>query len=129
MSFQDRLRARNPNLYPPTAATPADAGAPSAGMPPGMAQIVNSVEAFMPAVEKITGLTRRDIFLAVLKGGMRGQGFESILNTLMGHQEKEVKFVKYVKVLAIWVPVAILLFGIAIVAIVMFTKFLMVVLF
>lgn len=110
---------------------PADpaVGSPPGGMPPGMAQIVNSVEAFMPAVEKITGLTRRDIFLAVLKGGLKGQGFESILNTLMGHQEKDVKFVKYVKVLAIWVPIAILLFGIAIVAIVMFTKFLMVVLF
>jgi len=117
------------NRYRPQPEAPADTGAPAPGMPPGMAQIVNSVEAFMPAVEKITGLTRRDIFLAVLKGGLKGQGFESILNTLMGHQEKDVKFVKYVKVLAIWVPIAILLFGIAIVAIVMFTKFLMVVLF
>jgi len=117
------------DLFQKTPETPSPEAPTGGGMPPGMVQIVNSVEAFMPAVEKITGLTRRDIFLAVLKGGMRGQGFESILNTLMGHQEKEVKFVRYVKTLAIWVPIAILLFGIAIIAIVMFTKFLMVVLF
>jgi hypothetical protein len=108
---------------------PAASEAPSApGMPPGVAQIVQSVNAFMPAIEQITGLTRRDIFLSLLKGGMKGQGFESILNTLMGHQEKEVKFVKYVKVLAIWVPIAILLLGLSIVSIVLFTKFLIVVL-
>jgi hypothetical protein len=117
------------NRYSQTVQVPADAGTPSTpGIPPGMAQIVNSVEMFMPAIEKITGLTRRDIFLAVLKGGMRGQSFESILNTLMGHQEKEVKFVRYVKTLAIWVPVAVLLFGLAMVSIIVFAKFLIVIL-
>jgi hypothetical protein len=117
------------NRYRPQPEAPADAGTPSApGMPPGVAQIVQSVNAFMPAIEQITGLTRRDIFLSLLKGGMKGQGFESILNTLMGHQEKEVKFVRYVKTLAIWVPVAVLLFGLAMVSIIVFAKFLIVIL-
>ena len=116
------------NRYRPQPEAPADTGASAPGMPPGMVQIVQSVNAFMPAIEQITGLTRRDIFLSLLKGGMKGQGFESILNTLMGHQEKEVKFVRYVKTLAIWVPVAVLLFGLAMVSIIIFAKFLIVIL-
>ena len=104
------------------------AAAPGVEMPQGMAQVVNSVESFMPAVEKITGLTRRDISLALLKGGLKGGSLDSILNTLMGKRETEVKFVRYVKTLAIWVPVAVFLFGLAVVGIILFAKFLIVVL-
>lgn len=101
---------------------------PGVEMPPGVAQIVGSVDAFMPAIERITGLTRRDIFLALLKGGLKGGNLDSILNTLLGKQEKEVKFVRYVKTLAIWVPIAVLLFGLAMVSIIVFAKFLIVIL-
>lgn len=132
MTFRDYLKARNPELYPEAPATiPADpvmGASPAGGIPPGIVQVVNSVESFMPVVEKITGLTRRDISLAVLRGGLKGGNLDSILSTLMGKQEKEVKFVRYVKTLAIWVPVAVFLFGLAVVGIILFAKFLIVVL-
>jgi len=128
MSYLDDLIARNPSLARSSAgATPAAADA-LRGIPPGMVQIVDTIENVIPTVEKITGLSRRDIFMALLKSGLRGGGVNSILNSLMGHQEKEAKFVKYVKTLAIWVPIALLLLGLSVIAIVAFAKFMIVVL-
>jgi len=129
MSFRDFLMQRNPELYPPLVGETRIAGpAPQpTGAPPALNQIAETVENIMPTIEKITGLSRRDIFMALLKTGLKGGGIDSILNALMGKQEKEVKFVRYVKTLAIWVPVAIFLLGIAIASVVLFVKLLLMV--
>lgn len=116
------LFSQAPLVPPPSAVATNDGAAPSQ-VPPGVQQFAGMLEAIMPTVEQITGLTRRDIFLQLLKTGFKGGGIESIINGLMGKQQQpDVKFVRYVKTLAIWVPVAVFLFGLAIVSIILFAK-------
>lgn len=111
------------NLTSPPAVA-AVSGAPQLNqIPPGVATIADTVDQYIPVLERITGLTRRELFLQLLKTGLRGGNIENILNGLMGKQpEKDAKFVKYVKTLAIWVPVAVFLFGLAVVSVVIFAK-------
>ena len=98
-------------------------GAAPAGIPPGAQQIVNTVNGFLPIIEQVTGLSRREIFLQLLKNGFKGGGIESLLNGLMGKTPTpEAKFIKYVKTLALWVPVALFLLGMSIVTVYAFLK-------
>jgi hypothetical protein len=92
-------------------------------MPPGAQQIVSTIDGFMPIIEQVTGLTRREIFLQMLKTGARGGNWLDVLTGLAGQKPApEAKFIKYVKTLAIWVPVALFLLGISIVAVYAFLK-------
>lgn len=101
----------------------AQNGGAQPAMPPGAQQIVNTVNSFIPMIMEVTGLTRREIFLSLLKSGFKGGGIESLINGLMGKTPApEAKFIKYVKTLAIWVPVALLLLGMSIVAVYAFLK-------
>lgn len=97
--------------------------APGGGMPIGSQQIVNTVNNFMPIIEQVTGLTRREIFLQMMKSGVRGGNWLDVLTGLAGQKPPaEAKFIKYVKTLAIWIPVALFLLGISIVAVYAFLK-------
>lgn len=98
---------------------------PQPPQPPVMIQnIANTVDQFMPALEQITGLTRREIFLHLLKTGLKGGTFESMISGLLGQAapQTDAKFVRYVKTLAVWVPVAILLLGLSVVTVIAFAK-------
>lgn len=100
----------------------------AAGEMRGLTQIGDTVERFVPVIEKITGLTRRDITLQLLKAGVKGN-MGGLLEGLMGKTpEKPAKFERYVKIAAIWVPVAVLLFGMVIIALVFAFKLVMAVL-
>lgn len=103
--------------------------APVQPVAPAVVQnIANTVNQFMPALEQITGLTRREIFLHLLKTGLKGGSFESMISGLLGQATTppaDAKFVRYVKTLAIWVPVALLLTGLSIVSVFVFAKFLL----
>jgi len=93
-------------------------------IPAGAQQIANGVNAVMPMLEQISGLNRREISFQLLKGGLKGGSLESIFSGLAGNKpQPEAKFIKYVKTLAIWVPVAIFLLGISLVSILLFLKF------
>jgi hypothetical protein len=93
------------------------------GMPPGAQQIANTFNNFIPIIEQVTGLTRREIFLQMLKSGARGGNWLDVLTGLAGQKPApEAKFIKYVKTLAIWVPVALGLTGFVIVALYAFLK-------
>jgi hypothetical protein len=122
MAFIDDLKARNPELFEgeqPEVTTESPAG----GMPPGAQQIVGTINNFMPIIEQVTGLTRREIFLQMLKTSARGGSFLDVLTGLTGNKPApEAKFIKYVKTLALWVPVALFLLGISIVAVYAFLK-------
>ncbi|MCJ7481786.1 MAG: hypothetical protein MUO31_02350, partial [Thermodesulfovibrionales bacterium] len=48
-----------------------DTDQPGGGMPIGSKQIVDTVNNFMPIIEQVTGLTRREIFLQMMKTGAR----------------------------------------------------------
>ncbi len=93
------------------------------GIPPGAQQIANTFNNFIPIIEQVTGLTRREIFLQMIKSGARGGNWLDVLTGLAGQKPTpEAKFIKYVKTLAIWVPVALFLLGMSIVAVYAFLK-------
>lgn len=123
MTFKDELRKRYPDLYPgEQIAPPAEQPAPG-GMPPGAQQIAQTFNNFIPIIEQVTGLTRREIFLQMIKSGARGGNWLDVLTGLAGQKPApEAKFIKYVKTLAIWVPVALFLLGMSIVAVYAFLK-------
>lgn len=112
MTWQDALRMRNPELYQ-AAKTPEQTTSGAGSTPTqllGVEQVANTVESFMPAIERITGLNRKDIFLQLLKSGFKGN-MNGFLDGLMGRQpEKPSKFEKYIKTSAIWIPVGVALF-------------------
>lgn len=91
---------------------PPDPAAPGhAEIPEGLKQIGDTIETIMPMVERITGLNRKDIFLQLMKTGIKGGNLETFINGFLGKPPaQEAKFVRYVKTLAIWVPVSCGLF-------------------
>jgi len=92
-------------------------------IPVGVKQFTDGINNFMPVIEQVTGLTRREISLQLLKTGFKGGGIDSILSGLMGQKPApEAKFIKYVKTLALWVPVFIGLCGGVIIGLLLFTK-------
>jgi hypothetical protein len=59
----------------------------------------------------------------MMKSGVRGGNWLDVLTGLAGTKPTpEAKFIKYVKTLAIWVPVALFLLGMSIVAVYAFLK-------
>lgn len=119
MSFEDELRQRFPNLPSDGQTLPPENGA----IPVGVKQFSDGINNFMPMIEQVTGLTRREISLQLLKTGFKGGGIDSILSGLMGQKPApEAKFIKYVKTLALWVPVFIGLCGGVIIGLLLFTK-------
>lgn len=131
MDFNDELQARFPQLYPisrvgaPTVEQmPPQAESPQ--VPEGIRQLSDGVQKFMPAIEQITGLDRKTIFMQLLKTGSRGGGLVELINGLSGTKPApEAKFVKMLKTGAVWVPVGIGLTGLSIVLVVFFAKFLL----
>jgi hypothetical protein len=98
--------------------------AAAAPIPEGAQQITKVIDTWMPFIESTTGLTRKEIFLQLMKTGVRGGNILSFLEGFSGRpQEKEVRFVRIVKTLAIWLPVAIFLVGLSLVTIVLYAKF------
>jgi hypothetical protein len=83
------------------------------------------VDSAMPMIEQITGLTRREIFLQLMKTGFKGGNLETFFNGLMGQQQpRDPKFVQVVKTLAIWGPLAIFLIGLALASLYLYVKLL-----
>ena len=123
VEFIEELRRRSPELFSgEQTVTPAEQPEPG-GMPPGAQQIAQTFNNFIPIIEQVTGLTRREIFLQMIKSGARGGNWLDVLTGLAGQKPApEAKFIKYVKTLAIWVPVALFLLGMSIVAVYAFLK-------
>jgi hypothetical protein len=100
------------NPYAPQAVsvTPEPVGAvqPTSQQQDMMAGFTQNVERFLPAIEQLTGLSRREIFLHLIKAGIRGGGVNGILEGLLGQKPpQEAKFVRMVKTMAIWVPIGV----------------------
>jgi len=87
--------------------------------PPLVVQnIARTVETLMPAIEQMSGLTRREIFLNLMKTGIKGGNINSLIDSLMGQKPApEAKFIRYVKIAAVWIPAFIFLMGSALVGI------------
>jgi hypothetical protein len=99
-----------------TAEVAAPPALPEAQPPEAVVRIGAQVKAVMPIIEDITGLSRRDITLALLKGTAKGGSVEGVINFLTGQQKTPPrdKFMDRIKALAIWGPVAFFGFGLAI---------------
>jgi hypothetical protein len=126
MAFADILRKRNPELFPAQVAQPPAVaeGAPSVPpVPPAVQALATNIEAFLPIVENLTGLSRREIALQLLKTGLRGGNILSVVEGLLGQKpQPEAKIIRYLKVGAIWVPIGIFLMGLSCVGIYIFAK-------
>lgn len=87
---------------------PVPGAAAAQEVPEGVKQFEKMANSLLPTIENITGLTRREIALHLLKTGVKGGSIDTFLNGLMGTPAaKEIKFVRVVKTLAIWVPVGL----------------------
>ena len=89
-------------------------------------EILTKVDSVLTIIEQVTGLTRREISLQVLKSGVRGGGLGGVLEGLLGQKPApEAKFIRYVKIIAIWVPAFIFFMGLAIVGVILFARLMM----
>lgn len=101
-------------------------GPPGAPVPAGVQEIANTVNQFIPVLEQVTGLTRRELFLHLMKTGLKGGGLDGLLQGLIGNNpiQKEMKFERIAKTIAIWVPIFVLLLGCSLVGVILFAKLL-----
>jgi hypothetical protein len=101
-------------------------GPPPVPAPLIPADLVARLDPILTTAEQITGLSRREIFLQLLKAGMRGNGISGVLEGLLGQKPApEAKFIRYVKIIAIWVPVFIFLMGLSLIGVYVFAKFML----
>jgi len=95
-------------------------------VPPGFQQVVDSLDSFMPGIEQITGLSRKELTLHLVKAGIKGGSIDSVLGGLMGKPPAaDVKIVRLIKTFAIWIPIGIGLIGFILVSLLIYTKFLL----
>jgi hypothetical protein len=132
MVFLDEMKRKFPHLYPMSvpahtqtqplnevavlnqpAQPPGIPPQPAPGeIPPGVKQIADTLNNFLPVIENLTGLSRREIALQLLKTGIKGGSISSVLEGLMGQKPApEAKFIRYVKIFAVWVPAFVFLMG------------------
>jgi hypothetical protein len=96
---------------------------PPPPVPQAVKEFADFVEAALPTFERLTGYSRRELTGQALKVVLKGGGLESFLGGLMGKPPaQEVKFVRVVKTLAIWVPVFVFLLGLSGVGVILFAK-------
>lgn len=88
------------------------------------ASIMERIDPILSTIEQVTGLTRREIFLQVLKSGVRGGGIGGLLEGLLGQKPApEAKLIRYVKIFALWFPAFVLLMGFVLISLIVFAKF------
>jgi hypothetical protein len=98
---------------------------PAEEIPEPAKNLFKTANAFMPYIEELTGMNRREITGHVLKIAVKGGNADGLIGALLGGKPApEPKFVKYLKTGAIWVPVAIFLTGASLVGLVLFAKLL-----
>jgi hypothetical protein len=91
---------------------------PAPAVPIGVQQIFKGIDQFMPMIENATGLNRREIALNLMKTGIKGGSISSIFDSLLGQRPApEPKFIRYVKIGAVWIPIALFLTGCSIVGV------------
>jgi hypothetical protein len=107
------LAGNKPGGNPYSPAAPGPAPAEAAPVPAGVQQIGDMLNAAMPLIEQITGLNRREISIQVLRSGLKGGGLDGIIAGLTGQIKPiaEPKFITYVKTIAVWVPIGLLVLG------------------
>jgi hypothetical protein len=142
MPFNDHIKRVFPSLYPPTPEINpyAVAEVPPPGYPPqpvpgnapapAVAQqlqvMTTQLEPLLGVIEQFTGLSRRELFLQLLKTGVKGGGISGFIDLLQGHKPPEdAKFIRYTRTLALYVPLFVFLMGLSIVGVILFGKFAM----
>jgi hypothetical protein len=118
------------NPYAPAAGGPQPVQAPAIPAPaagPDLAALALRMDPMIATIEKLTGLTRRDIFLNILKSGVKGNGVSGFIDQMLGMSstQQNTKFDKMlaaVKTVAIWLPVFAFLSGLAVIGVVLLYK-------
>ncbi len=81
-------------------------------VPIGIQQIGNSVKSFMPMIEDITGLNRKEITLTLLKSGFKGNNLVDILLGLANPKPTpQAKIITMFKTAVVYVPLFVALMG------------------
>lgn len=117
MEFQKYLEMHSEspaNPYKPVELAPRSVESDAVIVPnsPILLNMAHTVDLYMPLLERMTGLTRRELVLQLMRSGLRGGGISSLVDSLMGAKPvPEPKLVRYVKIVALWVPVFIFLMG------------------
>jgi hypothetical protein len=153
MDFKALLSRRNPSLYvPPPEKNPVPApetqamvvtpqpgqqtnpyhpspdatNQPVPGTVAGIdtASVVQRLSGVMDAVEQITGVSKRELTLSLLKSGLKGNGIAGIVDGLLGQKPAPVgKFLTYTKHAVIWGLVALFFGGLILITLLWYARF------
>jgi hypothetical protein len=125
MSFFDRFNQEAgiiQNL--PTVQDPNQVGMTE--VPIGIQQIGNAIKDFMPMVEEITGLNRKEITLTLLKNGMKGGNLVDLITGLANPKPTpQAKIITMFKTAVVYVPLFVALMGGTVIFLVFLAKLLL----
>lgn len=113
----DTLAVTQAEAIPPRPPTPTPAG-----ISPGVQQVINTVDGLMPMIEGVTGLTRREISLQLLKTGLKGGSWGTLFDGLIKQPEKMPKIALYAKTIVTWGLIALFFGGIALITLVLYAR-------
>jgi len=96
-------------------------------VPIGIQQIGNAIKDFMPMVEEITGLNRKEmITLTLLKNGMKGSNLVDLITGLADPKPTpQAKIITMFKTAVIYVPLFLALMGGTVIFLVFLAKLLL----
>jgi hypothetical protein len=114
MGFFDRFNQEAGIQNPPAVQDPNQIG--MTDVPIGIQQMGNAIKSFMPMIEDITGLTRKEITkeitLTLLKTGLKGNNLIDILTGLANPKPTpQAKIITMFKTAVIYVPLFVALMG------------------
>jgi hypothetical protein len=125
MSFFDRFNQdanRVQNL--PAVQDPNQIG--MTDMPVGIQQMGNAIKGFMPMMEEITGLNRKEITLTLLKNGLKGNNLVDLITGLADPKPTpQAKIITMFKTAVIYVPLFVALMGGTVIFLIFLAKLLL----
>jgi len=128
MRFFDRFNQEAGIQNPPTVQDPNRVG--MTDMPVGIQQIGNAIKDFMPMIEDITGLNRKEITkeitLTLLKNGMKGSNLVDLITGLADPKPTpQAKIITMFKTAVVYVPLFLALMGGTVIFLVFLAKLLL----
>lgn len=126
MAIGDLLHGAPPNTVPASHGGPGPVPVPGADVE----RVLQTVKQYMPLIEEITGIQRRELFIPVLKIGLRGK-FDGLLDSLGAGKPSapalpEMRIIKIGKFVVLWGSLAVFLFGAAIIGLLALSRILLV---
>jgi len=123
MSFFDRFNQEAGIQNIPAVQDPHQIGMTE--MPVGIQQIGNAIKGFMPMLEEISGLDRKEITLTLLKNGVKGGNLVDLITGLADPKPTpQAKIITMFKTAVVYVPLFVALMGGTVIFLVFLAKLL-----